>query len=104
MDSRIEELAQIIRERSREAAHNVHASADGIFCDRHHSWFRLFNLAGEMQTVIDDYRKAHREEYEDIALVRALQREKDLQSQVIDLRNELRSYREREKTMGWAQD
>ena len=39
-----------------------------------------------------------------ITLENALQREKELQSQVIDLRNELRSYREREKTMGWSQD
>lgn len=39
-----------------------------------------------------------------ITLENALQREKELQSQVVDLRNELRSYREREKTMGWAQE
>ena len=104
MDSRIEELAQIIRERAREAAHNVQAAADGLRGDRYHSWRRLEYLAGEMQTVIDDYRKAHREEYEDMSLVRALQREKELQEQVVSLRNELRTYREREKTMGWNQN
>jgi hypothetical protein len=35
---------------------------------------------------------------------RALQRERELQEQVVSLRNELRGYREREKTMGWSQD
>ena len=104
MDSRIEELASAIKERARDAAKNFRASSDGVLSDQYHSWLRLFHLAGEIQTVIDDYRKAHREEYEDIALVRALQREKELQSQVVDLRSELRSYREREKTMGWSQD
>lgn len=104
MDSRIEELAQIIRERAREAAHNVQAAADGLRGDRYHSWRRLENLAAEMQTVMGDYRKTHREEYEDLSLVRALQREKELQDQVISLRAELRTYREREKTMGWNQN
>jgi hypothetical protein len=104
MDSRIEELAQIIRERAREAAHNVQAAADGIRGDRFYSWNRLFQLSAEMQTVIDDYRKSHPEEYEDMSIARALQREKELQEQVVSLRNELRTYREREKTMGWSQD
>ena len=104
MDSRIEEFASAIKERARDAAKNTGSSTDGILSDRYRSWRRLFHLAAEMQTVIDDYRKSHREEYEDMALVKALQREKELKSQVIDLRSELRSYREREKTMGWSQD
>jgi hypothetical protein len=104
MDSRIEELAQIILERATDAANNVQAAADGLRGDRYHSWRRLAHLAGEMKTVIDDYRNAHRDEYEDTSMVRALQREKELQEQVVSLRQELRYYREREKTMGWNQN
>ena len=47
---------------------------------------------------------ARSQEYENTSLVRALQREKELQEQVVTLRQELRYYREREKTMGWNQN
>lgn len=66
MDSRIEELAQIIRERAGDAAKNVQAAADGYRGDRYHSWRALERLAGEMQGVIDQYRRDHREEYVDV--------------------------------------
>lgn len=103
MDSRIEELAQIIFERAGDAAKNVERSADGLLGDRHRSWTRLHSLAREMKSVIDEYRKAHPEEYEDTEILRMRAREKELHQDIVSLRNELRTYTEREKTMGWSQ-
>ncbi len=103
MDSRIEELALIIAERAGQAADNVRNAAGGVRGDRYHSWRRLHALARDMQAVIDEYRRDHPEEYVDTTAYLAQKREKELQEQVVSLRNELRQIREREKTMGWNQ-
>ena len=113
MDSRIEELAQIIRERAGSAADNVRNAAGGVRGDRYHSWRQLHALAGQMLEVIESYRKDHPEEYEftdgeqlkaERAKVAKLQaRQDELHQDIVSLRNELRQYREREKTMGWNQ-
>ena len=65
MDSRIEELAQIISERAGAAAENTRNAAGGILGDRYHSWRRLHTLARDIQAVIDEYRRDHPEEYRD---------------------------------------
>lgn len=101
MDSRIEELAQIIRERAGQSAETVRAAADGFRGDRYHSWRQLERLASEMQQVIDDYRHDHPEEYVDLSSMRTAQQLKDANEQIVALRTELRQYREREQTTGW---
>lgn len=103
MDSRIEELAQIIGERAGSAADLVRDAADGYRGDRYHSWRRMQALANEILTVISDYRRDHPKEYVDDSLVRARGQIKEAHEQIVSLRNELRTYREREKTMGWDQ-
>ena len=97
MDSRIEEFAQAIYERAEFAAENVRKAADGYRGDRYHSWRSLQNLAKSMLDVVNDYRKAHPEEYADGSLEM-----RDLTEQIVQLRGQLKNYQEREKTMGWA--
>ena len=102
MDSRIEELAQIIAERAGDAADNVSRAADGQLGDRYHSWCRLRNLAREMKTVIDDYRKAHPKEYEFSELAQWRGWAETYKAEMIAARQELAYYKEREKVQGWA--
>lgn len=102
MDSRIEELARLIAERAGDAAENVRRAADGLRGDRYHSWRRLHYLAREMQTVIDDYRKAHPEEYEFTELAQARGMAETYKAELIAARQELARYKEREAVQGWS--
>ena len=105
MDSRIEELALIIAERAGAASENVQNAADGLRGDRYWSWKRLHSLAREMQAVIDDYRKAHPEEYEftpDVQVIKLRGMMETYAAELVIARNELARYKEREKVQGWA--
>ncbi|MBA3588287.1 hypothetical protein [Methylibium sp.] len=97
MDTRIEELALIIEERSTQRDADING-------DTYQSYRRLESLARDMLEVIKQYRIKHPEKYEDTSLLRSRQQVKDAHEQIVNLRSELRGYREREKTMGWAQD
>lgn len=85
MDSRIEELAQIIRERAASAADNVRRAADGVRGDRYHSWRSLESLAMGMLRVIEDYRREHPEEYGGITLSQAAERERCIEVVMTEL-------------------
>jgi hypothetical protein len=105
MDSMTEELARAVFERADNATKIVESACDGKpYSDRLSYWRQIRSHSKSILETIRDYRKDHPEEYEDTSLARALQREKDLQEQVVSLRKELRIYREREKTMGWNQN
>jgi hypothetical protein len=92
MDSRIEELALIISERA-EA---------GAVGDRCHWWRRISHLAREMQTVIDDYRKAYPKEYEFNELAQAQKMAETYKTEMVAARQELARYKEREAVQGWS--
>ena len=102
MDSRIEELAQIIRERAGDAADNVRNAAGGIRGDRYHSWARLHSLAGDMLDVISGYRSDHPEEYRDDEAERLRGMIDTYVSELVDARQQLARYKEREAVQGWA--
>jgi hypothetical protein len=61
MDSRIEELAQIILERSEDSADAIREG--GVRDDRYHGYRRLQSLAADMLAVVKDYRRDHPEKY-----------------------------------------
>lgn len=102
MDSRIEELAQIIRERAGDAQENVRKAAGGIRGDRYHSWARLHALAGSMLEVISDYRKDHPEEYRDDEAERLRGMCTTYVAELVQARQELARYKEREAVQWWA--
>lgn len=94
MDTRIEELAQIILERAHTTAEQLMDNSERN--EKYHSYRTVEQLATRILRVVADYRKEHPKEYEDPA--------KCLHEQIVNLRHELKNYREREKTMGWNQD
>ncbi len=102
MDSRIEELAQIISERAGAAAENTRNAAGGILGDRYHSWRRLHTLARDIQAVIDEYRRDHPEEYRDDEAERLRGMIDTYVSELVDARQQLARYKEREAVQGWA--
>lgn len=102
MDSRIEELAQIISDRAGAAAENTRNAAGGILGDRYHSWRRLHTLARDIQAVIDEYRRDHPEEYRDDEAERLRGMIDTYVSELVDARQQLARYKEREAVQGWA--
>jgi hypothetical protein len=105
MDSMTEELARAVFERADNAVKIMEAACDGKpYSDRLSYWRQLRGHSRSILETIRDYRKSHPEEYEDHELRRALHDKKELQEQVISLRAELKTYREREQTMGWNQN
>lgn len=102
MDSRIEELAQIISERAGAAAENMRNASGGILGDRYHSWRRLHTLARDMQAVIDEYRRDHPEEYRDDEAERLRNMCITYAAELVTARQELARYKEREAVQGWS--
>lgn len=102
MDSRIEELAQAIVERAGAMSENVIAAPGGIRGDRYRSWHRLHSLARGMLEVIDEYRRDHPEEYRDDEAERLRRMCETYVSELVQSRQELARYREREAVQGWA--
>jgi len=94
MDSRIEELANIIQERASSTADLLQDGGDRG--DAYHSYRSLEAMAGSMLRVIKEYREEHPKEYDDPV--------NHLHEQIVSLRSKLARYEEREKTMGWNQN
>jgi len=102
MDSRIEELAQIIRERAGDAADNVRNAAGGVRGDRYRAWLGLHSLANNMLDIISGYRLDHPEEYRDDEAERLRGMVSTYVSELVDARQQLARYKEREAVQGWA--
>lgn len=102
MDSRIEELAQIIAERAGVAVDNARNAAGGIMDNRYHYWRRLQALASDMQEVVDDYRRDHPEEYRDDETERLRGMCTTYAAELVQARQQLARYKEREAVQGWA--
>ncbi len=82
MDSRIEELAQIIRERSGVSADNLsQAKIEG----KYDYYRRLESLAVSMLRVIEEYRREHPGEYADDLFVQAAERERCIEIVMTEL-------------------
>ena len=82
MDSRIEELAQIIRERAGASADNLSKTKiEG----QYHYWRRLESLAVSMLRVIEEYRREHPEEYTDDRLLKVAERERCIEIVMTEL-------------------
>ena len=102
MDSRIEELAQIISERAGAATEKARNATGGIKDDRYQYWRRLHSLARDMQAAIDEYRRDHPEEYLDDEAKRLRGMCATYEAELVTARRELANYKEREKVQGWA--
>ena len=104
MDSRIEELAEIIRDRSRDFSENARQDARDTYSERRNSYAQLRALADAMLMVIRDYRRDHPEEYGDDEARRLRLMCETYASELLKARQELARYKEREATMGWSQE
>jgi hypothetical protein len=103
MDSCIEELAGLILERAAKAAKNCRTAAERE-TELSLNFSSIEASARSMLVVINEYRNNHPELYEDTAHIEVQRLRGQVETykdQLILARNELRHYKEREKTQGW---